>query len=78
LSGTTAGYAILQSCNNTDNWTNHFGTSADTFILADVTTDQIHKFHVGDINFKYYRVMWLTPSGTRSVKVSGSFSVRDK
>lgn len=76
VSGTGTGYAILQSCNNTANWANHTDTAADSFAIADVAS-ATHKWAIGDINYKYYRIKFVG-TGTQARKLSGTFSVREK
>lgn len=79
LTGTTiGGYAILQSCNDTLLWTNHYGTSADSFTVTNVTTDQTKKWTVGAIDYKYYRVKWVPSQSTQTIKVKSKASIRSK
>lgn len=82
ITGTTVGgYAILQSANlepdGTISWTNHYGTSADTFTIANSASLQVKKWEVGDINYSNYRIM-IIGNQTQTVKLDGAFSVRNK
>lgn len=76
LSGTAAGYAILQKSNDGTNWDNYWGTSADSATVAN-SASQILSFGVGNICYRYVRVKFLGGT-TMSIKASGKWSVRDK
>lgn len=72
LSGTASGYAILQSSNDGKNYTNHFGTSADTLITLTGTAPQTKIVDIGLQTRAYYRIRWIAPSSTQSVAVQGT------
>lgn len=72
ISGTTAGNAILQTTIDGTNWTNLYGTSADTFALTNTAGAQVKHWYVTGVKPNRVRVS-VVGSGTQSTQIKAFF-----
>jgi len=82
ITGTTVGgYAILQAGFKDDtgnlNWSNYYGTSADSFTIANSASLQEKHWLIGDICASNVRLK-VIGNQTQTVKLDGGSSVRGK
>lgn len=71
ISGTTAGYAILQTTVDGTNYTNLYGDSRDTFTLSNVAT-QSKNWYVSGVKPNRVRIN-VIGSGTQSTQIKGYY-----
>lgn len=72
IDGTTAGSAIIQTSIDGTNWSNLYGTSADSFTVANTASAQHHVWYVSGVKAKNVRIQFVG-SGTQNTQIKGYF-----
>lgn len=71
ITGTPAGYAILQTSPDGYNWSNYYKTSADSFLVTNVDS-AVHTWPINGAKITNAR-LFIDGSGTSTYQISGGF-----
>lgn len=72
ISGTTAGYAIIQTSIDGTNYTNLYNSSADSFALTNTSGAQAKNWYINGVKPVKVRIK-VVGSGTQSTQIKGYF-----